>query len=114
VVCPLLPYISRGQRVENAASTNNSCPSITNQKSQSLLFSPWVLGSEVRGLRVLRLTRLMRLLDFIQKVPDLRVMMGGLAAAQKSVGYILMLLLLVDYIFAVGKRDTALGWNMRI
>ena len=27
--------------------------------------------------------------------------MGGLAAAQKSVGYILMLLLLVDYIFAV-------------
>ena len=50
---------------------------------------------------VLRLLRLLRLLTVIQGVEDLRVITAGLIGGIKSVTYIMILLLLVIYLFAI-------------
>jgi len=52
----------------------------------SVAFSPYVgADSDVSDVKVLRLARLLRLLDFIQFVPELKVILYGLAAALDSV-----------------------------
>jgi len=52
----------------------------------SVAFSPFVgADSDVSDVKVLRLARLLRLLDFIQFVPELKVILYGLAAALDSV-----------------------------
>jgi len=53
------------------------------------------------ALKTLRLARLVRLLTIIKNVPELKVIVEGLVAGLKSVGYIVLLLLLVIYLFAV-------------
>jgi len=57
--------------------------------------------SSAGGIKTLRLARLVRLLTIIKNVPELKVIVEGLVAGLKSVGYIVLLLLLVIYLFAV-------------
>lgn len=52
----------------------------------SVAFSPYLgMDGDVSDVKVLRLARLLRLLDFIQFVPELKVILYGLAAALDSV-----------------------------
>jgi len=55
-------------------------------------------GKAIAGLRMLRLVRLFSL---IKSVPQLRVIMAGLGEGLESVIYIVMLLFLVIYLFAI-------------
>ena len=60
------------------------------------------LGSENgSAIGALRMLRLVRLLTFIKGVEQLRVIVSGLITGLKSVSYIVMLLFLVIYIFAI-------------
>jgi voltage-gated sodium channel len=60
-----------------------------------------------------RLLRLVRLLTFIKAVPTLRGIAGGLLVGLRSVTYIVILLFLIIYIFAIvccmffGRNDPA-------
>lgn len=79
-----------------------------------MLLSFALLGQSGAGaVRALRLTRLVRLLTFIKNVPELKVIVVGLIVGLKSVGYIVALLLLSIYLFAVlgviafGENDPA-------
>mmetsp|Transcript_398 Transcript_398/g.745 ORF Transcript_398/g.745 Transcript_398/m.745 type:complete len:1004 (+) Transcript_398:139-3150(+) len=53
------------------------------------------------SLALLRLVRLMRLAKIIKKIPALQVIVHGLVGGLASIGYILLLLILVLYMFAV-------------
>ena len=64
----------------------------------SYAFSGSSNGAAVGGLRMLRLVRL---LTFIKGVEQLRVIVSGLVMGLKSVSYIVMLLFLVIYLFAI-------------
>mmetsp|Transcript_30215 Transcript_30215/g.67703 ORF Transcript_30215/g.67703 Transcript_30215/m.67703 type:complete len:957 (+) Transcript_30215:246-3116(+) len=61
------------------------------------------MGSSDQGGAVgaLRLLRVMRLFTLVKGVPQLKVIILGVLAGLKSVSYILMLLLLVIYMFAI-------------
>ena len=67
-----------------------------------VVLSVALLGQNSAGaIKTLRLARLVRLLTIIKNVPELKVIVEGLVAGLKSVGYIVLLLLLVIYLFAV-------------
>ena len=73
-----------------------------------------LMGSNSSGtIGALRMLRLIRLFTFVKGVPQLRVIVAGLVTGLKSVVYILMLLLLVVYLFAIlgsllfGQNDPA-------
>jgi len=53
------------------------------------------------AISALRMIRLLRLLSFIKHVPHLRVLVNGLIQGVKSVAYIVLMLFLVIYIFAI-------------
>ena len=65
------------------------------------------------SISMLRLLRLVRLLTFVKGIPQLRVIVSGLAQGLKSVSYIVVLLILIIYISAIvtalflGKNDPA-------
>ncbi len=62
----------------------------------------WLPPEFVGGnIAFLRLLRLMRLLKLVGKVKQLQVIVGGLIRGLSSVTYILILLVLVFYLFAV-------------
>ena len=69
---------------------------------------------------IVRLLRLVRLLTFIKVVPTLRGIAGGLLVGIKSVTYIVILLFLIIYIFAImgsmffGRNDPARFGNVAI
>ena len=61
-----------------------------------------LIGEKSGGsIKILRLIRIVRLLSIIKNVPELKVIVGGLIAGLKSVVYIVLLLVLVIYLFAV-------------
>merc|ERR1740121_1512378 len=66
--------------------------------------SPFQGAGAVSLLRMLRLTRICRLVRVLRVVPELMVLIKGLRAAFKSVGWTLALLVIVIYIFAVCFR----------
>jgi voltage-gated sodium channel len=53
------------------------------------------------SLALLRLVRLMRLAKLIKKVPQLQMIVQGLTGGLSSIGYIMILLSLVFYLFAI-------------
>ena len=67
----------------------------------SLPFIP-IGGSQVSFLRLIRL---MRVAKIFKKVPQLQMIVGGLVGGMKSIGYILVLLLLVFYLYAVAGME---------
>jgi voltage-gated sodium channel len=63
-----------------------------------ILSLPGVMGSAAGALRLLRLARLIKI---INKVPKMKVIVEGLMAGLESVLYIMVLMLLVFYFYAV-------------
>jgi hypothetical protein len=90
-----------------------------NGKFNTLDFSIVLAGYAFMGLEsggaigVLRMLRLVRLLTFIKGVPQLRAIIAGLVKGMQSVTYIVMLLVLIIYLFAImgvlffGSNDPA-------
>jgi voltage-gated sodium channel len=72
------------------------------------------------NMAVLRLLRLMRLLKLLHAVENLQIILSGLAAGLTSIGYILILLTLVFYLFAIvswmwfGKNDPVHFQNLDV
>ena len=64
-------------------------------------------------MSVVRMLRLVRLFTFVKAVPTLRSIIGGLVVGLQSVTYIVILLFLIIYIFAIvscmffGRNDPA-------
>jgi voltage-gated sodium channel len=63
-------------------------------------------GSILRLFRLLRLSRLMRML---RSLPELMILVKGMATAMKSVSYVVVLLLLCLYVFAIAITQLAAG-----
>jgi voltage-gated sodium channel len=78
-----------------------------NGKFNTLDFSIVMAGYAFMGMQsggaigVLRMLRLVRLLTFIKGVPQLRAIIAGLVKGMQSVTYIVMLLVLIIYLFAI-------------
>merc|ERR1719310_2439282 len=66
------------------------------------------LGSTaiLRLFRLLRLTRLMRML---RSLPQLMILIKGMITAMKSVFYVLCLLVLITYVFAIAFTQLSVG-----
>lgn len=60
-------------------------------------------------LRLFRLLRLSRLLRMMRSLPELMVLIKGMMTAMKSVFYVMCLLLIVTYIFAIAFTQLAQG-----
>ena len=60
-----------------------------------------LFGGGSGGVVVLRLLRLARVVKIINKIPKLKMIIMGLVGGLKSIGYILLLLGLVFYMFAI-------------
>eukprot|EP00929_Paragymnodinium_shiwhaense_P002050 TRINITY_DN102243_c0_g1_i1.p1 TRINITY_DN102243_c0_g1~~TRINITY_DN102243_c0_g1_i1.p1 ORF type:complete len:583 (+),score=120.11 TRINITY_DN102243_c0_g1_i1:63-1811(+) len=56
---------------------------------------------DVSLLRMLRLLRLTRMVRLMRSVPELVTLLKGMAIASRSVGYTLLLLLIIMYIFSI-------------
>jgi voltage-gated sodium channel len=61
----------------------------------------WLPGGAIGNVAFLRLLRLMRLLKLVGKIKELQLIVMGLANGLNSVQYILILMLLIYYLFAV-------------
>lgn len=68
--------------------------------------SPIQGASILRLFRLLRLSRLMRML---KSFPELMILLKGMATAMKSVAYVMGLLVLVTYVFAIAFTQLAVG-----
>ena len=66
-----------------------------------VFFSLVLLQFGNQSIQLLRLLRLMRLAKFFQAVEPLRLIMAGLAGGLKSISYIVLLLFLILYIYAI-------------
>merc|ERR1719454_1935626 len=69
--------------------------------------------SALKLLRLARLTRMARMAKLLRAVPELIILIKGMAVAGRSVGFTLILLLLFIYFFALVLRqvtdDTEVG-----
>jgi len=64
-------------------------------------------------LRLFRLARLSRLARMLRSLPELMIMIKGMISAAASVSYMLGLLVLVTYIFAIAMTQLSLGTEFR-
>jgi len=55
-------------------------------------------------LRILRITRVVRLVRLLRALPELMILIKGLAAASRSVAWTMCLLVIIIYVFAVAFR----------
>merc|ERR1719240_1229050 len=84
-----------------------------------MVLETWVLPSLVSDggglpidtsmLRLLRLLRLSRMMRLLRKCPELITLLKGMAAAVRSVGSTLVLLVCFMYVFAIIFRQQAKG-----
>eukprot|EP00928_Gymnodinium_smaydae_P079217 TRINITY_DN63202_c0_g1_i1.p1 TRINITY_DN63202_c0_g1~~TRINITY_DN63202_c0_g1_i1.p1 ORF type:complete len:693 (-),score=87.69 TRINITY_DN63202_c0_g1_i1:454-2532(-) len=65
--------------------------------------------SSLRVLRLLRLSKLARMARLVRFIPELLIMIKGLAAGFRSVMTTLMLLMVTVYVFALGFRSLTAG-----
>lgn len=79
-----------------------------------IVVAGWTLASIGGGaIGALRMLRLVRLLTFVKGIKQLRVIVSGLLTGMKSVSYIVILLILIIYMFAIlacllfGENDPA-------
>eukprot|EP00930_Biecheleria_cincta_P082870 TRINITY_DN72512_c0_g1_i1.p1 TRINITY_DN72512_c0_g1~~TRINITY_DN72512_c0_g1_i1.p1 ORF type:complete len:591 (+),score=119.86 TRINITY_DN72512_c0_g1_i1:126-1898(+) len=77
------------------------------------------LGSSARSpignaamLRLLRLLRLARLVRMLRSLPQLMMLVKGMLAAMASVFYVMCLLLIVTYVFAIGFTQLTAGHEL--
>merc|ERR1719337_198610 len=69
-------------------------------------------GSPVGGtsiLRLFRLLRLSRLMRMLRSLPELMILIKGMATAMKSVAYVMALLIILTYVFAIAFTQLAVG-----
>mmetsp|Transcript_102859 Transcript_102859/g.219976 ORF Transcript_102859/g.219976 Transcript_102859/m.219976 type:complete len:317 (+) Transcript_102859:1-951(+) len=66
------------------------------------------LGS-TGALRLFRLLRLSRLLRMLRSLPELMILIKGMMSAMTSVFYVMCLLVLITYVFAIGFTQLAVG-----
>ena len=59
------------------------------------------MGGQQGAVKLLRLVRLARLAKLIKKIPALQMIIMGLVGGMVSIGYIMMLLMIVLYLFAI-------------
>eukprot|EP00747_Dinoflagellata_sp_TGD_P142909 gnl/TRDRNA2_/TRDRNA2_176311_c0_seq17.p1 gnl/TRDRNA2_/TRDRNA2_176311_c0~~gnl/TRDRNA2_/TRDRNA2_176311_c0_seq17.p1 ORF type:complete len:505 (+),score=107.91 gnl/TRDRNA2_/TRDRNA2_176311_c0_seq17:214-1515(+) len=59
------------------------------------------LGGNTAILRLFRLLRLSRLLRMLKSLPELMILIKGMATAMKSVSYVICLLVIITYVFAI-------------
>jgi len=64
-------------------------------------------------LRLFRLARLSRLVRMLKSLPELMIMVKGIISAAASVSYMLGLLVIVTYIFAIALTQLSLGTEFR-
>merc|ERR1719274_141706 len=60
-------------------------------------------------LRLFRLLRLSRLMRMLRSLPELMILIKGMATAMKSVAYVMGLLVLITYVFAIAFTQLAVG-----
>eukprot|EP00928_Gymnodinium_smaydae_P064265 TRINITY_DN47656_c0_g1_i1.p1 TRINITY_DN47656_c0_g1~~TRINITY_DN47656_c0_g1_i1.p1 ORF type:complete len:499 (+),score=102.74 TRINITY_DN47656_c0_g1_i1:149-1645(+) len=60
-------------------------------------------------LRLFRLLRLSRLLKMLRSLPELMILIKGMVTAMKSVVYVMSLLLIITYVFAIAFTQMAVG-----
>lgn len=65
----------------------------------TIVVASYLMGSGAAS--ALRLLRLLRVLKLVRAVPQLQVILSGLLAGMTSIGYILLLLVLVFYLFGI-------------
>lgn len=63
-------------------------------------------------LRLLRLLRLARLVRMLRSLPQLMMLVKGMMAAMASVFYVMCLLLIVTYVFAIGFTQLTAGHEL--
>jgi len=66
-----------------------------------VFFSLVPISTKGGSVAILRLIRLMRLAKFFQNIAPLRMIMAGLMGGLKSISYIVLLLFLILYIYAI-------------
>merc|ERR1719502_2654315 len=69
-------------------------------------------GSPVGGtsiLRLFRLLRLSRLMRMLRSLPELMILVKGMVTAMKSVVYVMGLLVIITYVFAIAFTQLAVG-----
>merc|ERR1719399_1513747 len=67
------------------------------------------LGGGTSILRLFRLLRLSRLTRMLRSLPELLILIKGMATAMKSVAYVMALLVLITYVFAIAFTQLAVG-----
>merc|ERR1719174_2519820 len=60
-------------------------------------------------LRLFRLLRLSRLMRMLRSFPELLILIKGMATAMKSVAYVMCLLVLITYVFAIAFTQLSVG-----
>lgn len=60
-------------------------------------------------LRLFRLLRLSRLTRMLRSLPELMILIKGMVTAMKSVSYVMALLVLITYVFAIAFTQLAVG-----
>merc|ERR1719247_365086 len=67
------------------------------------------LGGQTSILRLFRLLRLSRLMRMLRSLPELMILIKGMVTAMKSVAYVMGLLVLITYVFAIAFTQLAVG-----
>merc|ERR1719214_304471 len=60
-------------------------------------------------LRLFRLLRLSRLMRMLRSLPELMILVKGMATAMKSVVYVMCLQVIITYVFAIAFTQLAVG-----
>lgn len=63
-------------------------------------------------LRLFRLLRLSRLMRMLRSFPELLILIKGMATAMKSVAYVMCLLVLITYVFAIAFTQSTVGTEL--
>ncbi|CAE7295343.1 SCN10A [Symbiodinium natans] len=66
----------------------------------------------LRLARLMRLTRLLRMARLLRMVPELLILVKAIAAAMRSVGFTLILLVIVLYVFGIGFTQLLKGSDL--
>eukprot|EP00929_Paragymnodinium_shiwhaense_P052963 TRINITY_DN2651_c0_g5_i2.p1 TRINITY_DN2651_c0_g5~~TRINITY_DN2651_c0_g5_i2.p1 ORF type:complete len:548 (+),score=136.47 TRINITY_DN2651_c0_g5_i2:109-1752(+) len=60
-------------------------------------------------LRLFRLLRLSRLIRMLRSLPELMILIKGMVSAMKSVVYVMLLLVMLTYVFAIACKQLSVG-----
>merc|ERR1719321_2643156 len=70
------------------------------------------LGNNTSILRLFRLLRLSRLVRMLRSLPELMILIKGMVTAMKSVVYVMGLLVILTYVFAIAFTQLSVGKDL--